>query len=342
VKLRASSAQRYALCPGSYKAEDGLPDKPSQDAERGTAVHSVLADLIQLKVGPVQPVEIVDTAIAMFDKFQQLVAEHGGKYTVRMCEERVNGWDWSGQPDAVVEMADGTVWIIDWKSGWGEVDDACENAQLRVYVMLVSQLLDGDPYYAAIIQPQGKPTVVKYEREAMPAVLAEMEAIKQGVVLTPDLRVPGPAQCKYCKAFGTDRCPESVTAVTVQLATDLATPMSLQAATGIYALKAMADKLIKLAEERIREAIAAGEPCGYVLGKPRVTKKITDAALAFIRLSLPEAAIFDCASISMPKLVDAYAKERGMQKKYAQAAVEVDLADIIETTESKPPLEKAQ
>jgi hypothetical protein len=130
-----------------------------------------------------------------------------------------------------------------------------------------------------------------------------------------------------------------VTAVTVPLATDIATPMSLEAAQGIYALKAMADKLLKLAEERIREAVQNGEPCGYRYGKPRVTKKITDTAEAFVRLSLPEAALFQCASVSMPKLVDAYAKETGCKKKDAWARVEELLGDIIESSESKPPLE---
>ena len=42
-KPSASSMERYALCPGSWAAEQGIPDQTSEDATTGNRIHAWLA-----------------------------------------------------------------------------------------------------------------------------------------------------------------------------------------------------------------------------------------------------------------------------------------------------------
>ena len=41
AKLSASGAHRWLACPGSVKAEDGIPDVTSTFAQEGTAAHEL-------------------------------------------------------------------------------------------------------------------------------------------------------------------------------------------------------------------------------------------------------------------------------------------------------------
>lgn len=363
IILRASSAQRYALCPGAYKAELGLPFTDSPEAKKGRAVHGVIAELLHAKQsltgrceldvslydrallcnfarehGAENQQEICDLAVAMFDRFASLSREHGGGYSVKAAEQRISTARWTGKADAVIKMADDSIWIIDWKSGHAEVDEAAENAQLRVYVALVADAMHIADCFGSIITPHAPPTVVYYSAEAVEAAKQEISEIYESVVRRIDERIPGQEQCRWCKAFGTDRCPESTKAVVQLGSRDLSTELRLDEAEKIYSLKKLAIKFLDMAEERIRTAIARGEPVSYELGKPRITKEIKDAAEAFVRLDLPEDAIFRCASLSLRSLIEEYEQASGCAKPKAREYVEAKLADIIEVAESKPPL----
>jgi hypothetical protein len=201
----ASSAQRYALCPGSFLLEQQCPTgETSADAELGNRIHAALAG---------EKVELSDDeqelVNACFRKECELVRSVFGfnqSVIPNVRERRL--WfinddferTWSGKPD-VVYINKSAALVIDYKTGRGDVESAEGNMQLRCLAVLAFACYAVNEITVAIIQPlAGQPSACHYTAADLAKATEEIENLMARVKLPGQPRNPSEAACKYCRA----------------------------------------------------------------------------------------------------------------------------------------------
>jgi CRISPR/Cas system-associated exonuclease Cas4 (RecB family) len=338
LRLRASEAQRIALCPGSARAAFGIEGPPSEYAERGTRIHLWLANKFGVQKGenPVLTDEEQEVAEKLAEKTREFILSRNFVGPLKMWTEmEIKGDGWSGHIDLVVESADETI-IVDWKTGWGDQVSPDLNAQLRAYVVL----LDVAPCVAVIIQPSGRPEPVEYSRGDLEVAKAELAEIREQALSPTASRIPHPVACQYCPAFGRATCPETCTCL--QTAEILQEVKELSALTpeflgSLGSLAKLAEKRIEQVKEEIRARLEVGlEVPGCSIGKASETKEIADIGKAFELLGmLTQEQFLAACTASIPKLADALYACLNQTEKVSKAAarqeLEALLATVIET-----------
>jgi CRISPR/Cas system-associated exonuclease Cas4 (RecB family) len=288
----ASSAHRYALCPGSFLLEQQAPpEETNEDAELGHRIHAWLAsDPIQLS-----PDEL-ELAERCREQAHALIQEHmdgGHGQTVR--EERIWAFDddfaksWSGKPDLVVHNSTRAI-VIDFKTGRGDVEDSVNNLQLRALAVLVADQYAVEWVTVAIVQPHaGPPSVCHYGPDCLTTATIEVSQLMRRVLQPNHPRIPSAAACQYCRAKSI--CPEAQ--ATVNTLPTLVTRQGREITmTGEQIARFL--ELAPVAEDAI-EAVRAlakrrlGEDPGAVPGwglKPGAERQtITDPEAVFGRFS---------------------------------------------------------
>lgn len=207
----ASSAERYAQCPGSFLLEQQASEPPtSPDADTGNRIHAWLAG---------EAVDLSDDerelAVRCDQQALALIAEHGPAGDASIIrEERIWAWDadtmtkaWSGKPDVVV-VAWKRALVIDYKTGRGDVTESAANLQLRTLACLVADQHGVEEVVTAIVQPlAGEPTVCRYSPEDLRAAGIEVANLMHRVTRPGQPRNPSADACRYCRAKGI--CPEA-------------------------------------------------------------------------------------------------------------------------------------
>ncbi len=261
IKASASSLERIAACPGSHAAEQGLPYKPSDAAAEGTLLHEVMSgarDTKGLKSAQRRYINFCG------EQGRSLLAEHVDAEKPEIVKE------WYSQArllDSIVSTKlDFVAWgdtkalVIDWKFGHEAVDRAEVNLQLRPYAIIAAQEKPSTEVVSvAVVQPTVSPeervTVAQYTREDIQQAKEEVNAILWAASKTDAPRTPG-AHCKYCKALGTNRCPESVDVATslIPLTKAQVMPVGAELAKFVNAwqiLKPMGEALMEHAREQL-------------------------------------------------------------------------------------------
>jgi len=206
-KPSASSMERYALCPGSFQAERGLPDVKTEDSASGDRIHAALAG------------QRVDPPLTDDEETTRAACQ---KRAAELTESLVPNWDqefierrfwWteilSGQPDLVrVDYTTGTALVIDYKTGRGEVTSADGNLQLRTLAVLVAGTGILKRVIVAVVQPLAGPnSVCLYDEIALVRARSEIAGIIEAIHKHDAPRRPSAKACQYCKAKAT--CPEA-------------------------------------------------------------------------------------------------------------------------------------
>lgn len=215
AKLSASGAHRWMACPGSVKAEEGLPDKSSPFAEEGTLAHDIAERALRLGFNcdtlcdRPDLAHIAEPAQVYVDYVRALPGKH------RFIETRVSFDEWVsggfGTADAIViDEETSTLHIADLKFGKGVRVDAERNPQAMLYALgaysAFSFLHEIERIKIAIVQPRidniseweiGVHDLLKWGEIAR-AAAEETQSPKAK-------RVPGEKQCRFCKAKAT--CP---------------------------------------------------------------------------------------------------------------------------------------
>lgn len=310
VKLRASSAQRIALCPGSVRAAYGLEDDcPSSPlAERGERIHAWLANHFGVQKGyPALTAEEHEVAIALAEKTRRFIDSRGLVGPLKMWTEmHVERDGWSGHIDLVVE-ADNERVIVDWKTGWGDQVSPDLNAQLRTYAVL----LDLAPCVAVLIQPGGRPEPVEFTEDDLEKAKEELDGIRLDALSAGAKRYPHPVACQYCPAFGRATCPDtslSIERASVPIdAKDLA-EMQPEELGVLGKLAKLAEKRIAQVKDEIRRRIEAGGSVPFCsIGAPSVQWVVTDIGRAFEQMpELDQAEFLKACTVSLPKLAEIY------------------------------------
>jgi len=347
----ASSMERYALCPGSWRAEQGQPDETTEDAEMGNRIHAALAG--ETVTPPLTDDEerVREACIIQGEALMDEVV--GDSKATR--EQRIWSLDerWSGKPDVVALSQvnlDRHALVIDYKTGRGDVTDATGNMQLRALAVLVADQCWADRVTVAIVQPLAGPvSVCVYDGDALDKARVEIDDIIR-LTQKPDApRIPSAKACKYCKAKGV--CPEAQ-----KLATDAPLAVSrdgrelsispermAEFLEQVPAIEAVVDA-VKAKAKRMLEADPESVP-GWKLKPGAERETITDPTTVYNRasaLGVNAKAFMGCVSVAKGKLKDAVKAATGDKGKALDARMDTILAGCTETKAAAPSLAKVK
>ena len=218
AKLSASGAHRWLACPGSVKAEDGIPDVTSTFAQEGTAAHELgeivlvggtdCADMIGMQLLENNAYTVTPEMAEAVQVYVDVVRYLGGE---QMYEERVDFSEWVpdgfGTSDAIV-LTENKMSVIDLKYGKGHRVEAQDNVQGILYALGAyagyGYLYDIQTVEIIIVQPR-LDHISTWEL-SIEDLLKKGEWISQRAEMTQDehaQRVPGESQCQWCKAKAT-------------------------------------------------------------------------------------------------------------------------------------------
>lgn len=214
AKLSASGAHRWMACPGSVKAEEGLPDRTSSFAEEGTLAHDIVEKALRLNVNCDTICDrpdlehIIEPAQVYVDYVRALPGE-------RFIETRVDFGGWVpggfGTADAIViDEHTATLHIVDLKFGKGVRVDAENNPQAMLYALgaynAFAFISDIERVKIAIVQPRID-NISEWEISVLDLLKwGEVARVAAEETANPKAkRVPGEKQCRFCKAKAT--CP---------------------------------------------------------------------------------------------------------------------------------------
>lgn len=215
AKLSASGAHRWMACPGSVKAEEGMPDKTSSFAQEGTVAHDIVERALRLDFNCDTICDRPDLAhiAEPAQVYVDYVRALPGAY--KFVETRVNFDEWVpggfGTADSIViDEATSTLYVSDLKFGKGVRVDAENNPQAMLYALgaysAFAFLHEIERVRVAIVQPRidniseweiSIHDLLKWGEVARAAAEATAEPNAK--------RIPGEKQCRFCKAKAT--CP---------------------------------------------------------------------------------------------------------------------------------------
>lgn len=279
----ASGLERLRLCPGSWLAEQKMPEVSTPDAEMGTRLHKHMED------GTLpENAEEADACAWAADMVKKLDDDllGDGEKSITTEARWWSGDTFSGQIDRVSEC--GTVaHVTDYKFGRIAVDPGTKNLQLAAYAMLLfANHVDVQTVYVDIVAPfvsREVPEVAEYTRDMFPELQKRIYAILERAQREDAPLRPSEKACRYCSAATS--CPAAMQALTKASAIDvkqawtLLTPAQRAEA---YKLAQMARKWADKVESAVKLDLAAEvEIPGLALTEGRKMFSVEDAAGAF-------------------------------------------------------------
>jgi len=354
--ISASNLYRRKLCPGSAKAEEGLPEfSPSAAQRQGTDLHAKEYDeessRDELKAGEKRALEKNKRMTEDFIRQTFLSLEIADPGPCRVFKEREFFLsDESGDPvyPAVPGHTDEVHWypqhkivfVFDSKFGRKPVQKAEMNYQLRLYFVMVQDEIGGERIFCAIRQPYLKSPEDFHSVEYITSEHAEASRREILQIIAecskPDAkRIPSIDACTYCRAQGTARCPESrqfLRQVSRQHILALHPPTLEAMATDIIA----AENVIEAWYDRM-QFIAETYPellQHYGLGFTQYTDSVRNIAAAYGKLapffdSERNTSSYDgflrfvtnCCKLSVPKMRNYLIKHHSMTEDDAYALI---------------------
>lgn len=345
----ASALHRLIACPGSWRAEQLMPEPPqSADAARGTALHKHM----ELGTFPDDPADLAAVTWCREQEHQLVTAYLGAGASVIARERRLWCGEpanctplFSGQADVIYASADERNYlIIDYKFGRGEVTPAESNPQLAALAVLLADTLGGcDTIYAAILQPAGggSPRVTKYNQIQLGYAYKTLEEnIIAARAADAPLR-PSIAACRYCRAAAV--CPAALrdTLTTAAITQNWLT-LTPEQKRALWDASRPAKRAVEEIEKATKRDIADGLTIpGLTISESKTQFKITDPQRAYTALAaeigLDAAAFASCCTVSMEKLdalVHAKLKARATARseKWTEAQSRTYLRDTLRHT----------
>ena len=297
--LSASSSRRWLNCPPSARLCENYEDKSSEYAQEGTDAHSLCEHKLKSMLGmeSANPTEGLSFYSEEMERcacdyaayVMELVAEAKKicKDPVVLIEQRL---DFSrfvqegfGTGDCVI-IADGTLYIVDYKHGKGVEVSAVDNPQMMLYALGALELFDGiydiDTVQMAIFQPRrdnvsvcvmAKDDLLSWANGEL-AEKAKLAYDGEGEFACGDW-------CRFCKAKAA--CRKRAEYNLEMAKYDFAMPATLEDAE-IVAILARADELSVWAadvkEFALQQALSGIKYNGYKVVEGRSNRRYTDEA----------------------------------------------------------------
>lgn len=223
-EVHCSSLGRIEACPGSLIAGDGI-ETPNSDASlSGTIIHGALHAWARGQEVNEDALEAREAMIFRWFKseVEKLEAAHGGMM-IRLPELKMEfnhpSGDYAlvGRGDLIIIPGDGTIHLIDYKTGFAEQSPAPKNRQLMGYVFLLNRQKPEWYHIFAHLFSAGDPaesrfTAAEYTSEAIEAAGQYLDQVIRKGIGEDAPRISG-GHCQYCAALGTANCPETSTAI---------------------------------------------------------------------------------------------------------------------------------
>lgn len=347
--LSASSSHRWLNCPPSARLCENYEDKGSEYAQEGTDAHSLCEHKLKLALG-MESADPTEGLSFYSEEMEQCACDYAAYVTelvaeakktckdpVVLIEQRL---DFSrfveegfGTGDCVI-IADGTLYIIDYKHGKGVEVSAEANPQMMLYALGALELFDGiydiDTVRMAIFQPRRENISV--------CVMAKDDLLQWAyneLVYKAKLAYAGEGDfqagehCRFCKAKANCR---KRAEYNLELAKyDFEMPATLED-DEIAAILEKADELAAWAadvkEFALQQALSGVKYVGFKVVEGRSNRKYTD-----------EAAVADTVSKAgydpyEPKLLGITAMEKLLGKKQFAKL----LSGLVEKPQGKPAL----
>lgn len=369
----ASNSTADNLCPGRHKAQAGIPEKKSDDAASGHAIHEALktGDASKLTVAQTETHDackaIEQKVVAsVFGDNAPVVVFREQRYWCKISVTTGNPaapeyfLQHSGQADVVYRSGTRAL-VIDYKTLPGDVEDSPKNLQLRDLACLVrGKFVTVDSVATAIIQPlvTHKPEVCLYDLDDLRrAEMAMFERVGASNA-TNAHRKAGELQCKFCLAK--TKCSEYIAwagqmipAGTVepvvkelvfQTAMDSWTPNQRAIAAGLLG---PAGKALDEIKEFLKEGLARDPQFipGWELTEGTRRDTITDPQACFDRFAGLGGKLEDfmkCVSVGKTKLKEGINAVVGHKGKQLDVTLGKVMEGITETSMTAPSLRKAK
>ncbi|MDO4306943.1 MAG: DUF2800 domain-containing protein [Eubacteriales bacterium] len=347
--LSASSSHRWLNCPPSARLCENYEDKGSEYAQEGTDAHSLCEHKLKLALD-MESVDPTENLSFYNEEMEQCACDYAAyvmellteakkicKDPVVLIEQRL---DFSrfvaegfGTGDCVI-IADGTLYIVDYKHGKGVEVSAVENPQMMLYALGALELFDGiydiDTVRMTIFQPRRENVSI--------CVMAKDDLLQwayNDLMAKAKLAYEGGGDfacgdwCRFCKAKAACR---KRAEYNLELAKyDFAMPDTLEDAE-IAAILEKADELAAWAadvkEFALQQALGGVKYAGFKVVEGRSNRKYTD-----------EDAVADTVKKAgydpyEPKLLGITAMEKLLGKKQFAKL----LSGLVEKPQGKPAL----
>lgn len=311
AKYGPSSLKMYESC-SSYQPRGGT----NPIAEAGTRIHGAVE-----KEDPTSLVDEVERSLAEWalsflahvrgekSASSNLVAEHKEIF----LEMQLGDHSTYGTCDVLDLYSDGTGVLLDWKFGFGGVDDAEVNSQVQAYAYGAFQKFpDLNELACYLVLPRRKEiTHAIYKRSDMDRIRLRLGTIIARAMLAEEYN-PTEGVCDYCANQG--RCKalaEKALILGKKAGFEVPATLSLN---GTPKEKGQLNKLAQLMEgwagevkkELLRQALEEGaEVSGYKLDQRRTPRAISEPLLGYEAvkdLVSIEEYLLACRSVSVPEL----------------------------------------
>ncbi len=297
--LSASSSHRWLNCPPSARLCEGYEDKSSEYAQEGTDAHSLCEHKLKSALG-MESTDPTEGLSFYSEEMEQCACDYAAyvielvaeakkicKDPVVLIEQRL---DFSrfvqegfGTGDCVI-VADGTLYIVDYKHGKGVEVSAVDNPQMMLYALGALELFDGiydiDTVQMAIFQPRRDNVSV--------CVMAKDDLLQWAhneLMAKAKLAYDGEGEfacgdwCRFCKAKAA--CRKRAEYNLEMAKYDFAVPATLEEAE-IAVILARADELAAWAadvkEFALQQALSGVEYEGWKVVEGRSNRRYTDEA----------------------------------------------------------------
>jgi len=334
-------------CPGSYHAEQDLPDLQDDGAAgSGTLIHTIAAGLID---GIQQGGSVTDRelfiACWLAEEWKKLNCGIGiGEQEITITDS--NGiTKWTGHPDRYAMSPEKDRIILhEWKSGRNTVETAAGNAQLRLYAVALWQMY-GRPVEAHLLaygnEEGERHTVINLSMLDIEESYQDAIKIWKRCQKKNAKRFTGD-HCKYCKAEGLPRCPESCKALTVAEPTLPCDPAQLAL---LFDAAQNAERIAKKVKDYAKAFVKGGGNLpGYQLSKPSSRNVVKDIKAAWLAMSevMSEAEFFPAMKLSVPDLIKVYREISKGTEKEAKEVVLKMLGSLVTEQKIEGHLEKVK
>ena len=349
-----SGAKRWLTCPGSHLAERGLPDSQTEDAAEGEMLHAVMESPASPHRAKLSDEQAHCVEFCRATRLKLSVELLGTDEPQAFVEER---W-WLRNPATLDSVAScrvdwagftvGSMLILDWKFGRKAVEQADVNDQLRFAAAVAWSEFSPATVYVRIVAPRAdgeRVTVAKFTAAQCEQARAEMVAGALRAMQPGQPRCPSAGACHYCRARGTEACPESI-AETTALATvstsEIATP---ERVAELLDKCELAERVIDAIRANAKRMISDGVSVpGWRLKPGNKPKKITDPVAAWSRVGqqlIGGAEFAKCCTVSITALAAAVKANSTTEKltdKSAREKVESMLGDAVVEIQNAPSL----
>ena len=246
--------------------------------------------------------------------------------------------------------------IFDSKFGRIPVTHAAVNFQLKSYFVMVAENFECERVIVAVTQPWVKAPndfhAAEYTAADLEPCRAEIIGILESCIAPDAKRVPSDDACKYCKAAGSEFCPEYLKMATLQ-AIDAIDKMTIEE---LEAAGPELERAVKVhAKWQTRMKFLAKEhpeqlhcyflrPTGSITSVPDLREALSRMQVKsrLLGLTIDEVLdlILDCSKLSLPQLFGRVAKQLGIDEDKAQVLVKPILGELVVEKEKEPSLKR--